>query len=147
MPSSPATRAFHIGDLLSIVTGVVLSPRGEMGVAALHTYLLGRPVPLSEAPRIHPALRAHVVALYPGLDGYLEAEVPTYEFAGAWVRRRAREHGTYLPLPPLPRDHPLHAELDAVAVDDTSRIPYAAALAEPDPERARPRAQRRTPLH
>lgn len=134
MPIAPlSTRAFHIGDLLSVVTGVILSPRGELGVAALYAYLCGRPVPLRDAPRVNTALREHIVAVHPGLDGYHGVEVPLYEFAGAWVRRRAREFGPYLVVPPLPREHPLHLELEAVPVIDPSRLPFAACLIDPDP--------------
>lgn len=100
-------RAFHIGDVLSIVTGIVLSPRGPIGVQALYQHLLGRSVSLGEAQKVHRQIRTHVVAHHPALSTFLAAEVPPYEFVTEWVARRAREFGHYIAVPPLPESHPL----------------------------------------
>lgn len=88
--------------MLSVVLGLVLSPRGAPGIAALYAHLLGRPYAPGDPERYNAPLREHLLACFPGLSTFRAGEVPTYEFVGDWVRRRAREFGTYLVVPPLP---------------------------------------------
>lgn len=132
---TPPYRRFHLGDVLSLTTGVLLSPRGWAGLGALVAHLCGRPIPLTALHHIDvadesqvvegldQALRAHLLRAHPALATYTADEVPEGEFTGLWLRRRIREHGRYLAVPPLP---PVHAWSDLIAT-----LPYVEGWAAP----------------
>lgn len=103
------TRRFHVGDVLSIVTGIVLSPRGLVGIRDLYEYMAGRVVSFYEVQEVAGRYyRDWLLLQHPDLGLFRPAEVPLEEFVPEWVERRAREVGRYLHVPPIPRDHSLY---------------------------------------
>lgn len=109
-PHATRARRFHVGDVLSIVTGIVLSPRGLVGVRDLYEYLAGgRFVSFYEVQESTDRYyRSWLLLQHPSLGLFRPAEVPLEEFVPEWVERRAREFGRYLAVPPIPHDHALH---------------------------------------
>lgn len=101
-----------------------------MGVEALYRFLSGRPVPLSYANVVNNAFRAHILASYPGLETFTGRELPVYEFVNQWLRRRAQEFGEYLELTPVPPEHELFSQLDAVPIRQEARMPTVAVFAD-----------------
>lgn len=102
-------RRFHVGDLLAVTTGRPdVARRGVVGTTALMEYLADRPLTAFEVDAYGPEVRAALLAAYPELGAYTEADVPPRELLPLWLRRREREFGRYLAAPRLPPAHPLH---------------------------------------
>ena len=101
-----ARRAWHIGDILSVITGFNVSPRGKQALRDIANYMMS--ATLSDAQHsacAFPVTRA-VGYQYPELLRF-ETDCPfPAELIPEWLRRRAAEFGEYLPLTPLPIDHP-----------------------------------------
>lgn len=141
-------RRFHIGDVLSLVTGQVVAPRGARGVRALCAYMAARPYgtgsddPLAPDPygdtipeayrRYLRDFRTALLSEYPDLSAYEADDVPTSEFQMLWVQRRAAEFGQYLVVPRLAPDHPLRAAAEPVGVEaaDTAAAAEQSAALE-----------------
>lgn len=102
-------RRFHLGDILTLTTGCMVSPRLMDGVRELISHMCGGPVftnQLGEAlEACEPALldqhkqlagiRLPDLAAPPG-SAALAAEI------GAWLARLVEDHGEYLDVAPLP---------------------------------------------
>ncbi len=58
-------REFHLGDLLSIITGLLVSPRGIKGMYEAVNFILGDERPLNEKRRV--ACRTHLALQFPQL--------------------------------------------------------------------------------
>lgn len=111
-------RRFHISDILSVVTGRVVSQRGARGVDALLRYMAGHSdIDFEVLVRYETDFRDALLAAYPDLGTVDVQDVPPQEFLDQWLRRRAREFGAYRAVPLLPREHPLRAS-DGARRDD-----------------------------
>lgn len=137
VPVALTRRRFHIGDLLTVATVKMVSPRGPKGLEALLQAMA------ADSTLELPALLAHfhdfrdaLIAAYPDLDTFETSETPSGELAPLWVRRRAREFGTYHAAPLLPSTHPLRAR-DGPTPADPDASPDPAAGDEPSNRSAR----------
>jgi hypothetical protein len=109
---------WHLGELLAVLLDQPdVAPRRD-GAAELRAHLVGRSPgdalnPL-ETALVHPWLVAELARRYPALRPFRRAAeagglaVPP-ELVGEFLRRRVREFGEYLAIPPLPPEHPLRA--------------------------------------
>lgn len=105
---------FHIGDVLSIVTGYDVSLRGEAGQHALEDYVAGRPLSQPERLIQFQTIARHVRSQFPALWTFNDEDIPPRELLVPWLERRAREHGEYLPVLPL---HPALRPSPAGAIE------------------------------
>src|SRR5687768_16352100 len=100
-----ARKAWHIGDILTIVTSYVVSPSGWRRDLELEEYLAGRPLSKSDRLRYRPAFQRALLEQYPELETLVGTEGPTDDLLHEWFRRRIAEFGEYLVVRPLPPCH------------------------------------------
>lgn len=102
---SKKSRRFHIGDVLSLVIGVNVSPRGWAGLEALEDFVAGRPLTKPERSIHYIAIKNHVRRQFPDLEQFCD-DAPSDELLPDWLARRAAEFGEYQEVephdPPLP---------------------------------------------
>jgi len=94
-------KAFHLGDVLSVTTGILVSPKGMGGVHELLDFMTGDVLMTHQLPRAVEVCGPELIARHPSLD----VATPT-AFAGepdvlAWLDRRVAELGEYLLIWPL----------------------------------------------
>ncbi len=99
---------FHVGDILSLMTGTLVSPDGIGGVHRLAEHMAGGPVWTHQLPRVGREAEPVLRAAFPALAAI---EVPT-EWGDdpraavlAWVADVAVTHGAEHTVPTLGVDH------------------------------------------
>lgn len=102
-----ARRAWHIGDVLSIVTGYDASPRGPDAAYRLQDYMANRVLSAQEHTMFASDFKRAVLDQYPELLEYAHDWPVPLELVPEWLRRRAAEFGEYLPVDRLPAGHPV----------------------------------------
>lgn len=107
-------KTFHLGDLLSVTSGSLVSPSHIGGVHALLDYMTGDTLFTHQLPRACDECKPALLAQYPFLA---EVEVPD-EFDGkyhveAWLADLVALHGAKLEVRPLDRAD--HAHIDPIS--------------------------------
>ena len=74
-------RYFNVGDVLSVVTGKVVSPRGMEGVHNILSYMTGEDLSLLYLPEALPKCRQHLIDQFPQL-ATSEVKSAVDEFVG-----------------------------------------------------------------
>jgi hypothetical protein len=101
-----STQTFHLGDLLSITTGVLVSPSRMDGVQEILQFLTGEPLWTHQLPRAREECVPALVRQFPFL-----AEIKAPKFEGAehaerWLDEQCEKYGTYFEVAPMdPADH------------------------------------------
>ena len=96
-------RDFHIGDTLSVTTGILLSPRGMSGLYDLLGYMTGDEPFTHQLPRFAdecaPALRAQ----FPDLAAVVapKGDMEDPEAWMTWLDAQVAAHGETRPVVPL----------------------------------------------
>lgn len=109
-----ATKTFHLGDVLSITTGLLVSPRHMEGIYDVLNHMTGDNLFTHQLPRAVDECRPEVLRQHPDLAG---VQHPA-EFAGKpqverWLAEQVARFGEYRDLTPLcPGDH---AVIDPIA--------------------------------
>jgi hypothetical protein len=109
----PDARTFHVGDLLSVADGRLLSPRGYAGFMDFLCYMSGRPLFTHEVPSAISRCRPFLLAQHPRLgDPAMLAELRRLDEiqAGpggkpavlAWIADQAARLGEHLAVEPVP---------------------------------------------
>jgi hypothetical protein len=106
-----STRAFDLGDVLSITTGRLVSPRGMDGIYDLLNFMTGDDLMTHQLPRATDECAPKLLEQHPDL-----AEVPVPEMFGgeahvrSWVAEQVERFGATREVEPLdPADHtPIH---------------------------------------
>jgi hypothetical protein len=114
MTKTTQTRSFHIGDILSITSGKLVSPRHIDGVSDLLGWMTGEKPMTHQLPRLsdecEPALREQ----FPDLAA---VDVPkglnSEEKVLFWLGGLEAEYGTRREVAPLPRQD--HTSIDPIA--------------------------------
>ena len=107
-------RAFHIGDILSVTTGYLVSPRHIDGVYDLLGFMVGEPVFTHQIPRVGDECAPALLAQHPDL-----ADVPLpVKFEGeahvhAWLAEQVARFGEFREVRPL--DASDHTSIDPFA--------------------------------
>lgn len=110
-PAPPLTRSFHIGDILSITDGCLVSPRHIEGVYDILNFMTGDNLFTHQLPRASDECRPHLLTLHPQLSS-ADASGVTPDNWKAWLADRVKEFGETLPVTPLPRG--VHAFKDPI---------------------------------
>lgn len=104
---STDSRTFHLGDILSVTTGCLVSPRHMGGVYDLLNYMTGDNLFTHQLPRANQECEGPLLAQHPDLA---DVEVPA-TFGGkdhveAWLAEQVVRFGEYRDVRPLPAaDH------------------------------------------
>lgn len=93
-------RKFHIGDVLSITTGTLVSPRGMEGVYDILGYMTGESLFTHQLPRAAESCKPALLRRHPQLAGVV-AECREGETWDGWVNRMAGLYGAEVEVPTL----------------------------------------------
>ena len=101
-------KAWHIGDILTVITGRIVSPLGREAYLQLMEYMADRPLTPSDRLQYGGDFAMALLAQYPELEDISanEEDMPPDELRGIWLQRRAAEFGEFLSVNRLPPDHP-----------------------------------------
>lgn len=97
-----ATKTFHLGDVLSVTTGLLVSPRHMEGIYDVLNHMTGDNLFTHQLPRAVDECRPEVLRQHPDLAG-----VPhPAEFVGKpqverWLAEQVARFGEYRDLTPL----------------------------------------------
>ena len=103
---APGAVAWHVGDVLSLVMGHDVSPRGTAATDALREHLLGTVKRLPPGMELvtNELVVGWVASHFPAMEWFTDADRPPRELLPQWLARRAAEFGEYLVVPPIPLD-------------------------------------------
>lgn len=95
-------KTFHLGDILSVTTERVLSPRGMAGIYELLNYMTDDDLFTHQLPRAATACRPGLLAQYPELG----AVCPSEDLSGEgpvrdWLAVMVKIYGEHLDVQPL----------------------------------------------
>jgi hypothetical protein len=92
------TRQFHIGDILSVTTGVMVSPRMIAGVYDILNFMTGDNLYTHQLPRSAREMGPELLRQHPQLKGVDATCVTNDETWRAWLAERIAEFGETLPV-------------------------------------------------
>jgi hypothetical protein len=100
-------RDFHLGDILSVTTGRLVSPRHVDGVYDLLGFMVGEPLWTHQIPRVAEECAGPLLAKHPQLvDVQVPAQFDGKEHVLAWLEEQVAKYGEMFPVTPLPaKDH------------------------------------------
>ncbi len=108
------SREFHIGDIISVCTGMLVSPRHMDGVYELSAFMAGEPVWTHQLARVGREAAPVLLAQHPALaETFAEARQVTPDNWQDWLARWVERHGEMLPVTPMARDQ--HERIDPVS--------------------------------
>lgn len=118
------SKRFHLGDILSITTGRLVSPRHIDGIYDILNYMTGDNLFTHQLPRASEECRPYLLMEMPWL-GEIDANAVSGENWEQWLREQVKKYGEYHDVRPIhPEDHenidPID-ELKRMGVDE-SRI-------------------------
>jgi len=119
---STETKTFHIGDILSITTGALVSPRHIGGVYDILGWLVDESLFTHQLPRVARECEEFLIETFPDLP----TEAPTLtskDEVFAWLDLMSAEHGET-------REVPRMREVDHTHIDPLTEI----KLMRPDAE-------------
>lgn len=92
---------FHLSDVLSMITGKLLSVSGMDGIYRIAEHLAGEPVWTHQLGRFITESRQHLLNQFPDL-ATVTAEGVAEENLGAWLNGLVAEHGEWLDVAQMP---------------------------------------------
>lgn len=98
------TKMFHLGDILSVVGGRLVSPSGINGVYIICEFLNGGPVWTHQLPRVCRENREQLLGQHPQLRG-IDYEACNTENWRSWLAARVAEFGASLEIAALEHPH------------------------------------------
>jgi hypothetical protein len=111
-PDTAACREYDLGDILSVTTDRLVSPRHVDGLYDLLGFMVGEPVWTHQLPRASRECKPDLLKQHPQLR---QVVVPEWEFGPeddakaivyAWLDEQKAIYGDTLPVTPLgPEDH------------------------------------------
>lgn len=106
------TRNFHIGDILSITTGCLVSPRHMEGVYDILNFMTGESLFTHQLPRVASEAEPVLLAQHPQLAD-ADASGVTPENHQAWLEAAVAKYGKELPVKPMTADD--HERIDPLS--------------------------------
>lgn len=97
------TRAFHLGDVLSVTTGRLLSPRLVDGLYDILNYLTGDDLMTHQLPRASTEAKPFLIQQHPWLAAITADEVTPTNWQ-AWLDEKVAKHGKTVTVAPIPQD-------------------------------------------
>lgn len=93
-------REFHIGDILSITTGRLVSPRHVEGIYDILAYMAGEDVWTHQIPRISEEAKPVLLRQHPQLESVDASGVDKENFEN-WLSEQVVTFGETLPVRPM----------------------------------------------
>jgi hypothetical protein len=96
-------RQFHIGDILTITTGRIVSPRMMDGVYDILNFMTADKLYTHQLPRAMEECKPYLLKQYPQLA---EVEIPDFKKVGvwAWLFEQGVKYGEHFDVEPIPQD-------------------------------------------
>lgn len=94
VPAARDSRRFHIGDLLSVTTGVLVSPRYMDGLSDIVSYLTGVDLDVDRIPEMLLVCRAYILAEVPALDDADAGNIDAENWRG-WLDTQVERFGEW----------------------------------------------------
>jgi hypothetical protein len=97
------TKDFHLGDVLSITTGRLVSPRHIDGVYDILNFMTRDNLFTHQLPRASDECKPHLLRKHPQLA---DIEVPELNESNhkQWLAEQVAKYGEYLPVEQIPMD-------------------------------------------
>jgi len=95
------TKEFHIGDVLSVTTGILVSPRGFGGGHAFLQFLTGDVLPSSALPQVGRICKPHLLEQFPQLKKVDASGVNKGNWK-QWLAEQVARYGEKLTVTSLP---------------------------------------------
>lgn len=121
MPTRP-THPFHLGDILSVLTGKLLGPTGMDGVYAVLKHLSGTQVETHQVPRVMDETRPGLRKQFPQLNGVVPVNLSGADQYRDWLAQQVARYGELHEVETLPAEE----------VQDIDPISEAAERFPPD---------------
>lgn len=106
-----AKKAFHLGDVLSITTGRLVSPRHMEGVYDILNWMTGDSLFTHQLPRAGRECAPWLLRQHPQLADIAEPELTPEECDG-WLAEQVAKYGESLEVSPIPADD--HERIDPI---------------------------------
>jgi len=106
------TRNFHIGDILSVTTGKLVSPRLIEGLYDILGFMAGEPLWTHQLPRVSNEAAPLLLEQHPQLAA-VDASKVTAENWEAWLAEQVAHFGKELSVSPMSADQ--HERIDPVS--------------------------------
>lgn len=97
-----ATKRFHLGDVLSITTGKLVSPRHIDGVYDILNWMTGDNLFTHQLPRASRECRSYLKTQFPILADEDGAGCPRSEHWKDWLDGCVKRYGEWFDVEPLP---------------------------------------------
>jgi hypothetical protein len=98
----PETRDFHLGDILSVTTGLLVSSRHIDGVYDILNWMTGDSLFTHQLPRAGEECKGPLLAQHPDLAGVQVPDAFTgKEHVLAWLAEQVERYGETRPVTPL----------------------------------------------
>lgn len=132
--ATPDTRDFHLGDLLSITTGHLLSPRGVEALYDIIDFVTGVPHFTHQLPRGADAIKPWLLEQHPWLADVVvpESALDSEATVLAWLAPATAEHGETHPVRALPHGQYVGRNPLTELAEMAPNTPIIAVVAEPD---------------
>lgn len=105
-------KKFHIGDILSITTGRLVSPRLMEGMYDILGYMSGEQLWTHQLPRVSRECKPYLLEQHPQLKD-VDASNVTPENHKAWLAEQVAKFGEELPVSRLPWE--AHERIDPLS--------------------------------
>lgn len=106
-------KGFHLGDVLSITTGRLVSPRHMEGVYDILNWMTGESLYTHQLPRVAREAKPVLLAALPQLAAVEVPDFPGPERVAAWLAGQVALYGETLPVPKLTADQ--HESIDPMS--------------------------------
>lgn len=101
MPRNTEVTTFHLGDLLSVTTGRLVSPRHMDGVYDILNYMTGTSLFTHQLPAAAYECRPAILTQHPELNSVVVPETFGAQDVDEWLRLQVEKYGEMFPLTPL----------------------------------------------
>lgn len=116
-----STHSFHLGDVLTITTGALVSPRHVDGIYDILNFMTGDNLFTHQLPRAMDECQPHLLAQHPDLA---DVTIPDWSGAAdvkeaveAWLAQQVQAFGEYRDVAPLAAgDHTVINPFDELAM-------------------------------
>lgn len=105
-------KQFHIGDILSVTTGTLVSPRLITGVYDILGFMTGESLYTHQLPRVSDEAAPVLLRQHPQLAS-VDARGVTPENHKAWLAEQVERYGETLPVEPMTANE--HERIDPMS--------------------------------
>ena len=109
--SSTPTKRFHLGDILSIVPGCLVSPRHINGVYDILNWMTGDQLFTHQLPRAARECEPHLKKQLPFLSEVDSSTVNESNWR-EWLDAQAKKYGEFFDVAPIPKE--AHQQIEPV---------------------------------